>query len=126
MRPGMSGMETDSTIFRPADFVQMALNNLTIPMLLGFALAEFGMAAFFFNWRNTLISVVAIPLSLLAAVTVLYLTGATLNMIVLTGFAMAMGVIVGDAIFDVEHIMQRLRQARKEGRTESTARIIVA
>ena len=60
----------------------------------------------------------------MAAALVLYVTGATINMIVLTGFVMAIGVVVYDAIIDVENIVRRLRQYRTEGSIKTTARII--
>ena len=67
----------------------------------------------------------AIPLSLLAAILVLYWTGSTLNTMVLAGFVIALGVVVDDAILDVENIMRRLRERRAAGDTQSTARIIL-
>jgi CzcA family heavy metal efflux pump len=125
MRPGLSGMETDSTVFRPADFIQAAIKNLALSLLLGFVLLALVVGAFFFNWRTALISLAAIVLSLMAAGVVLYLRGATINMILATGFVIAVGVVVDDAIVDVEHIMQRLRQRREEGSSESAASIIL-
>ena len=71
--------------------------------------------AFLFEWRTALISVIAIPLSLVAAGLVLYLRGATINTMVLAGFVIAVGVVVDDAIIDIENIVRRLRQARQEG-----------
>ena len=125
MRPGLTGMETDSTIFRPADFIQMALKNLALALLLGFVLLVLVVGAFFFNWRTALISLVAVPLSLMAAGIVLYLRGATINMIVLTGLVIAVGIVIDDAIVDVENVMRRLRQHRTEGSTQSTTSIIL-
>ena len=83
------------------------------------------LVAFLFEWRTALISVVAIPLSLVAAGLVLYLRGATINTMVLAGLVIAVGVVVDDAIIDVENIVRRLRQARQEGSTKSTAPIIL-
>ena len=65
------------------------------------------------------------PLSLLAAVLVLHWSGSTLNTMVLAGFVIALGVVVDDAILDVENIMRRLRERRAAGDTQSTARIIL-
>src|SRR5258708_32028263 len=80
--------------------------------------------AFFFHWRVALISLVAIPLSLVAAGFVLSLLGATLNMMVLAGLVIAVGVVVDDAIIDVENIVRRLRQHRREGSNRSPIGII--
>ncbi|MBA2598142.1 MAG: efflux RND transporter permease subunit [Chloroflexia bacterium] len=125
MRPGLPGLEIDSTIFRPATFIEMAIENLTMALLLGCLLVVVVLIAFLFEWRTALISVVAIPLSLVAAGMVLYLRGATINTMVLAGFVIAVGVVVDDAIIDVENIMRRLRQARKEGSDKSTAAIVL-
>ncbi len=125
LRPGLTGLNMDSTIFRPADFIEMALKNLGMVMLIGFIFIALVLAAFFFNWRTVLISLIVIPVSFLAAGLVLSLTGATFNMIVLTGFLIAIAVIVDDAVIDVENIVQRLRQAREAGSTKPTASIIL-
>src|SRR5262249_17887618 len=76
-------------------------------------------------WRTALISLVAIPLSLLAAGLVLYLREATINTMILAGLVIAVGGVVDDAIIDVENIVRRLRQHRREGRNRSTASIIL-
>jgi CzcA family heavy metal efflux pump len=124
MQPGLSGIEIDPTIFRPADFIQVALDNLTRALIIGCVLVMLVLGAFLFEWRTALISLVAIPLSLVAGGLVLYLRGVTINTMILAGFVIAVGVVVDDAIIDVENIVRRLRQYRKEGSTKSTARII--
>ena len=73
MRPGLPGMEIDTTIFRPATFIELALDHLTKALLLGVLLVVLILAAFLFEWRTAFISLIAIPLSLLAAVLVLQL-----------------------------------------------------
>ncbi len=125
LRPGLPGVEMDSTIFRPADFIQVALDNLTRALILGCVLVMIVLAAFLFEWRTALISLIAIPLSLVAGALVLYFRGATINTMILAGFVIAIGVVVDDAIIDVENIVRRLRQYRKEGTTKSTASIIL-
>jgi CzcA family heavy metal efflux pump len=125
MKPGLPGLEIDTTIFRPATFIEMSIDNLTRALLLGCLLVVVVLIAFLFEWRTALISVVAIPLSLVAAGLVLYLRGAAINTMVLAGFIIAVGVVVDDAIIDVENITRRLRQARAEGSTKSTAAIVL-
>ncbi|MEX8520773.1 MAG: efflux RND transporter permease subunit [Leptothrix sp. (in: b-proteobacteria)] len=125
LRPGLPELEIDSTLFRPADFIQLAYDNLSHALLLGCLLVAVVLAAFLFEWRTALISLVAIPLSLLAGALVLYWTGMALNTLILAGFVIAIGVVVDDAIIDVENIVRRLRQARAEGSTRSTAVIIL-
>src|SRR5215217_1517387 len=125
LRPGLPGLEMDSTIFRPASFIEMALDNLTRALLLGCLLVVLVLFAFLLEWRTALISVIAIPLSLVAAGFILYLRGGVINTMILAGFIISVGVVVDDAIIDVENITRRLRQARTEGSTRSTAAIIL-
>ena len=125
LRPGLTGIDMDWTIFRPADFIELALDNLTRALLLGCLLVMLVLVAFLFEWRTALISLLAIPLSLAAGGLVFYYTGATLNTMVLAGFVIAIGVVVDDAIIDVENIMRRLRQHRQEGSARSTASIVL-
>jgi CzcA family heavy metal efflux pump len=125
LRPGLRGIDMDPTIFRPADFIQVALDNLTRALVIGCALVMLVIAAFLFQWRTALISMVAIPLSLMAGALVLYLTGAVINTMILAGFVIAIGVVVDDAIIDVENITRRLRLARSAGSPQSTASIVL-
>ena len=98
----------------------MAIDNLTLALLLGCLLVVAVLIAFLFQWRTALISLVAIPLSLMAAVLVLYLRGDTINTMILAGLVIAVGVVVDDAIIDVENIWRRMREragrARPAGR----------
>ena len=125
MKPGLPGVEIDTTIFRPASYIETSIDNLTAALLLGCLLVVLVIGAFLFEWRTALICVVAIPLSLMAAGLMLWLTGSAINVMVLAGLVIALGVVVDDAILDVENIMRRLRQYRKEGSTRSTASIIL-
>jgi CzcA family heavy metal efflux pump len=125
LRPGLPGLDIDTTIFRPADFIQVAFDNLTRALLLGCVLVMCVLVAFLFEWRTALISLLAIPLSLVAGALVLYWQGATINTMILAGFVIAIGVVVDDAIIDVENIVRRLRQYRKEGSSKSTASIVL-
>ena len=125
MGPGLSGMKTDSTLFRPADFIQTAMNNVPLALLIGLILVMMVLAAFLFQWRTILISLVAIPMSLLVGVFVLHLRGATMNALALAGLAMALGIVIDDAVVDVENIARRLRQHRAEGSAKPIARIML-
>ena len=125
LRPGLPGMEIDATIFRPATFVEQSLDNLKTALIIGVGLVVLIIAAFLFAFRTAFISLIAIPLSLLAAVIALDLQGATINVMVLAGLVVAIGVVVDDAIIDVENIVRRLRQARSEGSDVSTFRIVL-
>ena len=112
LEPGLPGMEVDTTIFRPATFVEEAVDNLTDSLLLGSILVVVLLGLFLLNWRAALVSVVTIPVSLMAALLILHWRGVTINTMVLAGFVIALGAIVDDAIVDVENIVRRLRLAR--------------
>jgi CzcA family heavy metal efflux pump len=125
LQPGLTGIKVDTQIFRPATFITMALDNLSKALLLGCLLVVLVIGLFLFEWRSALISLAAIPLSLVAAGLVLYQRGATINTMVLAGLVIAVGVVVDDAIIDIENITRRLRQHRKEGGDRSTARVVL-
>ena len=125
MQTGLPGITVDTTIFRPATFIEMSLENLRTAMLLGIALVALIIIAFLFEWRTAFISLIAIPLSLVAAVLVLDAAGATVNVMVLAGLVVAIGVVVDDAIIDVENVVRRLREARASGSTVSTFNIVL-
>ncbi len=125
MQPGLPGIKIDTTIFRPATFIEMAISNLTESLLIGGLLVVLVLFLFLFEWRVALISATIIPLSLMASMFVLNLRGVTINVMTLAGLSIAIGAVVDDAIVDVENIVRRLRQLRKEGSTEPTARIVL-
>lgn len=110
-------------LHRPASFIERALGNLEHALALGSVLILGVLYAFLRSWKAALISFLAIPLSLLAAIVVLAQSGQTLNTMTLGGFALALGVLVDDAIIDIENIMRRLREARAEGRSDDLATI---
>lgn len=110
MKPGMKGMEFDSTIFRPATFIEMSLRNLNKALLIGCVLVIIVLFFFLNDWRTALISVLAIPLSLVVAMIVLHYRGGTIDTMVLAGLVIALGEVVDDAIIDVENIVRRLKQ----------------
>ncbi len=109
LRPAMGPVQFDTTVFRPATFIERALANLSHSMLIGCVLVVIVLLLFLFDWRCAVISATAIPLSLLTAVMVLYYRGGTVNTMVLAGLVIALGEVVDDAIIDVENIMRRLR-----------------
>ncbi len=125
LEPGMQGIAVDSSIFRPATFIEDSIDNLTKALIIGALLMILMLGMFLYSWRTALISVVAIPLSLLTAVLVLNMTATTINTMILAGFVIALGDIVDDAIIDIENVVRRLRQHRQEGGTRSTARVIL-
>jgi CzcA family heavy metal efflux pump len=125
LKPGLSDVQIDTKIFRPAEYIAASIDNLSHALILGCVLVVLVVFAFLYELRTALICIVAIPLSLLAAVLLLDWSGATLNTMVLAGFVIALGVVVDDAILDVENIMRRIRERRAAGDSQSTARIIL-
>ncbi|MBI1899656.1 MAG: efflux RND transporter permease subunit [Planctomycetia bacterium] len=113
LAPALKDVAVDTTIFRPATFIERALQNLGNSLLLGCILVVAVLVLFLFDWRAALISALAIPLSLFAATVVLYYRGGTMNTMVLAGLIIALGEVVDDAIIDVENILRRLRLNRQ-------------
>lgn len=109
LRPALGEVKYDTTVFRPATFIERSLDNLSNSMMLGCALVVLVLAFFLFDWRSALISAITIPLSLVTAILALYYYGGTVNTMVLAGLVIALGEVVDDAIIDVENIMRRLR-----------------
>ncbi len=109
LRPALAGVEVDPTIFRPATFIEMSLTNLNRALLIGCVLVVGVLGFFLADWRTALISLTALPLSLLAAGLVLSYRGGTLDTMMLAGLVIALGEVVDDAIIDVENIARRLR-----------------
>ena len=112
MKPALAGIAVDPTIFRPATFIEMSLQNLSRALLVGCILVILVLMVFLADWRTALISSIAIPLSLLAAGLLLHYRGGTLDTMVLAGLVIALGEVVDDAIIDVENIVRRLRLNR--------------
>ncbi len=126
MSPAMPGVQVNNQIFRQASFIQIAIHNLSQSVLLGCILVVFVLLIFLFQWRAALVSLLAIPLSLAAAEIVLAALGTTINTMILAGFCVAVGVVVDDAIIDMENIVRRLRGWRAAGRMISPFHVVLA
>ncbi|MDE2082581.1 MAG: efflux RND transporter permease subunit [Burkholderiales bacterium] len=113
-------------LFRPANFIDAAVSHLRDALLIGAALVLAVLFLFLRNARAALISAVAIPLSLLAAVVVLEHFGLGLNTMTLGGLAIAIGEVVDDAIIDVENIVRRLRLNRLAAMPLRAADVVLA
>ena len=125
MRPGLSGIALDASIFRPANFIESALDNLVLALLIGALLLALVLGALFFSGRAAVISLISITFSLVAALLVLVLRGGTLNALVLTGLLIALGVVVDDAVVGVESVRRRLREYRGERSEKSVVAVVV-
>jgi CzcA family heavy metal efflux pump len=125
MQPGLQGITFDTHVFRAADFIHDSINNLTRSLIVGALLVVLVLGFFLFEWRAAVISVVAIPLSLVSAGLVLYARGDTINVMVLAGLVIALGVVVDDAIIDVQNIVRRLRENRRNRLGRSSASVVL-
>ncbi|NND77003.1 MAG: efflux RND transporter permease subunit [Flavobacteriales bacterium] len=105
-----AGVEINSHVFRQADFIQASISNLNRTLLEGAFFVVIVLFIFLMNWRTTVISLLAIPISLLVSIIVLKLMGYTINTMSLGGMAIAIGALVDDAIIDVENVFKRLRE----------------
>lgn len=104
-----TGMKLHGDLFRQADFIQRAIDNISRVLLEGAALVVIIIFLFLGSVRSTLISIIAMPLSLMCAIFTLRIFDITINTMTLGGMAIAIGVIVDDAIIDVENVYRRLR-----------------
>ncbi|HUO06826.1 MAG TPA: efflux RND transporter permease subunit [Phycisphaerae bacterium] len=103
-------IELHGGLHRPATFISASLHNIAHSLVIGGILVAVVLFIFLFNIRTAIISLTAIPLSLLTAVIVMDKLGFTLNTITLGGLAIAIGEVVDDAIIDIENIYRRLRE----------------
>ncbi len=126
LQPGLPGIHVDTHIFRQSTFIHTAISNLSFAVVLGCILVVFVLFAFLFQWRAAFVSLLAIPLSLAAAGIVLDAEGATINTMILAGFGVSVGVVVDDAIIDMENIVRRLRIWRAWGRRTTPLHLLLA
>jgi CzcA family heavy metal efflux pump len=127
MKPAVTaaGISVHPGLFRPASFIEAAVHNVNSSLILGGVLVSIVLFVFLFNIRTGFISLTAIPLSLLIAVIVLDRMGISLNTMTLGGLAIAIGVVVDDAIIDVENIYRRLRENARLPSPRSAARVVL-
>lgn len=103
-------VKMDTKIFRQADFIEASVNNVGRALIEGAIFVVIILFFFLASFRTTVISVIAIPLSLLGTMIVLHFMGLNINTMTLGGMAIAIGSLVDDAIIDVENVYKRLRQ----------------
>lgn len=104
----------DTRIFRQADFIETSINNVQNALIEGAIFVVIILFLFLGSFRTTIISLLAIPLSLLGAILVLKIMGLNINTMSLGGMSIAIGSLVDDAIIDVENVYKRLRQNQQK------------
>ena len=127
LRPSLAadGITLHPDLFRPANFIVTATDNVRDSLILGGALVIVVLFLFLLDLPTAAISCTAIPLSLLAATLVLERLGITLNTMTLGGLAIAIGVVVDDAVIDVENIVRRLRENGRLPEPRPFARVVL-
>ena len=125
--PGLPrGIDARKILFRQADFIETSLGNVERVLVEAVIVVALVLFAFLGNARTTLISLTAIPVSILATALVFKLAGLSINTMTLGGLAIAIGELVDDAVVDVENIFRRLRENRAEGSPRSVIEVVVA
>ncbi len=112
------GMKIERQLFRQSDFIGTAVSNVTHALRDGAILVAIILFLFLWSFRTTLISLAALPVSLIVSVLAMKLSGATINTMTLGGLTIAIGALVDDAIIDVENVHRRLRENRSKPESE--------
>lgn len=126
LRPALPGLEMDTTIYRPATFIEKMADNLATALILGVILLLLVLGAFAFNWRTALVSLGTIAVSVAVTLLVLSWFGLGLNMMSLAGLVMALAIVVDDAVVGIDNIRRRLRQRREDQSGEPVSETIRA
>jgi Cu/Ag efflux pump CusA len=108
LRPALPGLQVDTTVYRPATFVETMVHNLATVLVIG-ALLVLLVLAVFLHWRTALVAIGTIAVSVAVTMLVLSLFGVGLNMMSLAGLVMALAVVVDDAVVGADNVRQRLR-----------------
>ncbi|MFY7962040.1 MAG: efflux RND transporter permease subunit, partial [Elsteraceae bacterium] len=120
------GVRADSLLFRQATFIETSISNVKKVLVEAAIVVAVVLFAFLLNARTTLISLTAIPVSILATAIVFQIAGLSINTMTLGGLAIAIGELVDDAVVDVENIFRRLRENRELGNPRSTFDVVVS
>ncbi len=118
-------IKADQLVFRQANFIETSIRNVQTVLLEAFAVVAVVLFLFLMNWRTTLISLTAIPASILITAVVFYFAGLSINTMTLGGIAIAIGELVDDAVVGVENVFRRLRENRALGNPRSAFDVVV-
>ncbi|MCX7307145.1 MAG: efflux RND transporter permease subunit, partial [Afipia sp.] len=118
-------IKADQVLFRQANFIETSIQNVERVLFEAALVVAVVLFAFLLNWRTTVISLTAIPVSILTTAIVFYLLGLSINTMTLGGLAIAIGELVDDAVVDVENIFRRLRENREAGNPLSAFDVVI-
>jgi CzcA family heavy metal efflux pump len=121
-----NGIRADQVLFRQATFIQTSIDNVMKVLIEAIAVVAIVLFVFLLNVRTTVISLTAIPVSILMTAIVFQMMGLSINTMTLGGLAIAIGELVDDAVVDVENILRRLRENREAGDPRSAFAVVVA
>ena len=124
MQPALPGIAIDTSVFREASFIDASIGNVSVALLIGFLLIALVLGALLFDWRAALISVITIPLSIIAAAIVLHLAGASINAITLVGLLIATSIVIDDIVGLVDGVLVRLRDPSADDAEKSRSAIV--
>lgn len=125
LSPGLKGVDIDTTLFRPANYIEQTFSNLSVILLISLVAIVILFAVFFYEWRITLVSIFSILIPLIFAGYILSLQQATLNIMTLAGLAIALGVIVDETIIDMENLLRGLRKRGETGEQSTTENFMI-
>ena len=120
------GVKADNILFRQATFIETSISNVQKVLLEAIAVVAVVLFLFLLNLRTTIISLTAIPVSILVSAIIFYWMGLSINTMTLGGLAIAIGELVDDAVVDVENIFRRLRENREKGNPRSVFDVVVS
>ena len=119
-------IKADQIVFRQSNFIETSIRNVERVLMEAFIVVAVVLFAFLLNWRTTVISLTAIPVSILTTASIFYFAGLSINTMTLGGLAIALGELVDDAVVDVENIFRHLRENRAVEHPKPAFDVIVA
>jgi CzcA family heavy metal efflux pump len=127
LRPGLAGISTDTSVFRPATFIEDAIDNIGLGLLIAAVLLVLAVAALLHQWRTVLVTLVTIPVALIAAALVMDALGESFNAISFAGLAVAAVIVIDEAIVSAENLTRRLgRDPSADGSSAMSATVVRA
>ncbi|MEV4412215.1 efflux RND transporter permease subunit [Catellatospora sp. NPDC049609] len=115
MAPGLGGVTVDTSLYRPATFIESSFEHLSWVLLGGLLLMLVVAGLLLWSWRKTVIIAVVVPLSLAVAVVVLYLRGTTVNPMIVAGLVLGLTAVIHDVVADTHHAARGIREYRLRG-----------